>query len=635
MQLPTIFRQKPKATEGYRLGSGMFDMAIPPGMNYQSYLDAYGNVGWLFGAVSVIASSVAEAGWHLYQLKAGERVELFEHPALELLKKVNPFQTRYEFFQLLVMYRKLVGDSFITLNYNRMGYPAEMWLASPSFMKVIPHPTEFISHYEFERGANKVRFECNEVIRIKDPNPSNPLAGLGAAQSIGLDLDSEKNAARYQNKLFYNDGRPGLILSIEDSDPGPEAKKELELYWNQKFRGVSNAYKTAFLFGKVTPHMIALSTKDMDFKELRRYSRETILGAYHIPASIMGITENVNRANAEAGEYTFAKRVIKPELTQIREALNEQLCPLFGSDIEFDFDDPVPANREQIVSETMQAVAGGVITREEARLNLGYDPEPDGGTFLMPFSVTPVSVGEVASNPKALKHKFYSDQQKEAMWRSYVGQAEKDEDKFKSVLKKLFTDQAKEVISNIESWRDGTFNETEANEQFQKALTPAIEQSFKTGWAFADSTTRRPLKADVAPLTNPLVLEWIINHAFELARGLNDTSIKELRVLLAEGYALGESIPQLTQRIEGYFTLSASSRAEMIARTETINASNKGAEELYRSEGVQKVEWYTALGDERTCEECGALHGNIYPISEGPRPALHPNCRCVIFAYLD
>lgn len=44
----------------------------------------------------------------------------------------------------------------------------------------------------------------------------------------------------------------------------------------------------------------------MDSRALRLLNRDNILGAYG-SASVMGITENVNKANAEAGEYTFAR----------------------------------------------------------------------------------------------------------------------------------------------------------------------------------------------------------------------------------------------------------------------------------------------------------------------------------------
>lgn len=617
-------KAKPK-TETYRLGVAS-EMAIPPGWNYNQYLASYGQIGWLFGAVSVIANAAAEVNWHLYKVRNGEHTELDNHPALDLINKVNPFQTRYEFFQSLVTYRKLVGDAYIVLNYARTGYPVEMWLASPSYMSVIPHPTQYLSHYEYRKGTEKVRFELNEIIRIKDPNPLNPLAGLGTVQPLSQDLDSERNAARYQNKLFYNDGRPGLIVSSQESYPGKDEAEERVKYWNSQFRGVGNAYKTAFLYGGATANVITLSNKDMDFKELRRYSRDTILGAYHIPQSIMGISEVGSRARAEADEYIFAKRVIKPELTQIKEALNEQLLPLFGDDLEFDFDDPVPENREQEVLETTSLVTAGVITREMALAKLGYD-EPTNGTYLLPWNISPVPVN---TSVKSLKTKGYSDEQKEVMWRSYSSQTMRDESLFKTVISELFDSQRTEVIDNLTNSRDYLFNESD--EAFQQKLIPAVEQSFKTGWGFAESTTRKPIK-EIPAILNNLALEWIKNHSLELAKGLNETTKRELQALLAEGYAQGEGIAQLTARIDSYYRQTG--RAEMVARTETIAASNEGALQLYQSEGVEKVQWYTSL-DGRTCEICMPYHEEVFPVMESHNmiPA-HPRCRCVWLAYVD
>ena len=88
---------------GYRLGSGAMiaDMEIPPGWNYESYLKVYGQVGWLFGAVSIISESVADTDWHLYRTDRDEREEVLDHPLSELMKHVNRFQTWYQFSQLL------------------------------------------------------------------------------------------------------------------------------------------------------------------------------------------------------------------------------------------------------------------------------------------------------------------------------------------------------------------------------------------------------------------------------------------------------------------------------------------------------------------------------------------------------
>jgi SPP1 gp7 family putative phage head morphogenesis protein len=76
-------------------------------------------------------------------------------------------------------------------------------------------------------------------------------------------------------------------------------------------------------------------------------------------------------------------------------------------------------------------------------------------------------------------------------------------------------------------------------------------------------------------------------------------------------------------------------RAMLIARTETIRASNQGALASYRAADVAQKEWTTAE-DDRVSEDCEA-NGDQGPIgideafdSGDMTPPAHPNCRCVI-----
>jgi SPP1 gp7 family putative phage head morphogenesis protein len=127
-------------------------------------------------------------------------------------------------------------------------------------------------------------------------------------------------------------------------------------------------------------------------------------------------------------------------------------------------------------------------------------------------------------------------------------------------------------------------------------------------------------------------LDWIKLRSLTLAKSINKTTLEALRNELALGFEAGESIPQLSKRIEGYFTDNAKIRAKMISRTEVVTASNKGANDRYQKEGVNKIEW---LASPDSCSECAPLDGSIFPVNEGPRPSLHPNCRCTILPVLD
>ena len=128
-------------------------------------------------------------------------------------------------------------------------------------------------------------------------------------------------------------------------------------------------------------------------------------------------------------------------------------------------------------------------------------------------------------------------------------------------------------------------------------------------------------------------LEWIKLRSLTLATTINKTTMEALRNELALGFQAGESIQQLTKRIEGYFTENAKYRAEMVSRSEVIASANEGALHRFELEGVDKSEFLAAPD---ACEVCLPLNGEVRPTKEshGIIP-LHPFCRCVWLPYLD
>jgi len=119
---------------------------------------------------------------------------------------------------------------------------------------------------------------------------------------------------------------------------------------------------------------------------------------------------------------------------------------------------------------------------------------------------------------------------------------------------------------------------------------------------------------------------WIAERSLTLAKSINKTTLEALRHELSLGFEAGESIQQLTKRIEGYFEGNARMRAEMVSRTEVISAYNEGHLHRYELEGIDKSEFYASVG---ACEECLSYDGEVFITKEahGIIP-VHVNCRC-------
>jgi phage portal protein BeeE len=96
--------------------------------------------------------------------------------------------------------------------------------------------------------------------------------------------------------------------------------------------------------------------RDMQFEQLRRFSRETFRQAYGFPKPLLGDVEDVNRANAEAAEVVFSRCLRVARLNRWRTMLNDDFLPLFGpGGVEFDYANPIPAFPEMVTPEPQSA----------------------------------------------------------------------------------------------------------------------------------------------------------------------------------------------------------------------------------------------------------------------------------------
>lgn len=141
-----------------------------------------------------------------------------------------------------------------------------------------------------------------------------------------------------------------------------------------------------------------------------------------------------------------------------------------------------------------------------------------------------------------------------------------------------------------------------------------------------DAVFRKPMHADALGL--------LFTRSFNELEGVTDAMADEMARVLAEGLSQGWNPNRMARELNDRVDAVGLHRARMIARTETVRATNEAALNRYsefdqRIEGVTVVAEYATAGDLRVCPECAALDGQIYSLSDarGVIP-VHPNCRC-------
>ncbi len=113
---------------------------------------------------------------------------------------------------------------------------------------------------------------------------------------------------------------------------------------------------------------------------------------------------------------------------------------------------------------------------------------------------------------------------------------------------------------------------------------------------------------------------------------------------IRQGFVEGEGVGDMVRRIRGSrasgYTdgvMQATRRgAESLVRTTVNHIANQAHEAVYQANAdlISGEAWLATL-DPDTCEECGALDGQEWPLDEGhDTPPAHVNCRCTIVPVL-
>ena len=342
----------------------------------EQQLAAFGASGTLFGIVHKTSTAVAALDWTLWRKAASgnkeDRVEVSSHAILDMWNAPNEFYTNAEFCEATQQHIDLTGEGWWLVERSAMvrSVVLGMWPVRPDRMTPVPSVDSFIAGYIYTSpDGERIPLQRDEVIQIKMPNPLDPYRGLGPVQSILTYVDSAKYGAEWNRTFFLNSAEPGGIIEIDKRLSDTEFK-EMTTRWREQHQGVSAAHRVAIVEqGKWVDRKF--SQRDMQFAQLQTLSRDTIMEAFGFPKSMLGVTEDVNRANAETGKEIFAENLTVPRANRLRDALNYRLLPMFGAvGLEMDYKDPTPDNKEQLTAEqTAQC------TNFATLISAGVDPD--------------------------------------------------------------------------------------------------------------------------------------------------------------------------------------------------------------------------------------------------------------------
>jgi HK97 family phage portal protein len=321
----------------------------------QAQLRAYGSNGTLFGIVNRTSTATAAVNWRLWRkAKSGkkeDRTEVTSHACIDLWNKPNEFFTNRLFVETEQQHVDLTGEGWIVIakSPQMKNLPLELWPVPPHRMRPAVSPTDYLLGYIYTSpDGEEVPLGKEDVIQMRMPDPDNIYRGLGPVQALMRTLDSQRYSEEWNRNFFVNGAEPGGIIEVEER-LGDDEFNEFRDRWAEAHQGIDNAHRVAILENKMKWVDRKYTMRDMQFVELAEVGDNKLFVAYGVSKSMLGVTENVNRSNAESGKVMFAEYLTIPRLDRIKDMLNFQLLPKYGptaEGLEWDYDDPVPPDAE-------------------------------------------------------------------------------------------------------------------------------------------------------------------------------------------------------------------------------------------------------------------------------------------------
>jgi len=662
---------------------------------------------WVYSAVKAIADELAATEIRAFQMKAdGTSEELLDHEVLDMLNAPNPYMTGDKLRFLTSSHLELTGNAYWHLYgvKDLSQKPSAIYALPPQDVTIVrgTYP-ELIKEYRYRDGQTTHTFKPFEIIHFDYADPNDPVEGIGTVQAVWDWIESDELAQEFNKKFYENGARlSGLIEhpSAFNADQMNFIKKSFE----QIYSGVQNAYRTAVLPTGAKFQQVSASPKELDFQESGKNNRDKILGGFRVPKTALGLTEDVNRANAEATDYVFASRAIGPKRKHLISYLNEFFVSRFGDGLWLDFHNTIPDDKDAKTRE-MQAATGNqpVISINEAREKYyGLGPIENGNAVRGDLMKQPVGEPIKSANQaviktvkKAIKSRYaknndtrkkiskeigekmaevikeFKEQEKEAKTKAAQGIAKMSDGEFE-ILYKSFANRVNPYKDKI---TDGV---KEVNESLRKEVRGNLSKLLKStkgidmNELFNGDNAVKSITDMASPILSDLytteaaaavaligiegfeVLPDTVKTAIERAVGLLSSSYTDsmrelLKAKLTESMAEGPDLDVLTKRVNEIFDFQNEIRANQVATTETFRIGNEATVEAWKQTGVVKTKkWYTAE-DERVCESCGPMHGEVIDIEKNffdlgdttdtgaeityddvNFPPLHVSCRCYV-----
>jgi HK97 family phage portal protein len=340
-----------------------------------TYLQAYNKLETVNRGVNMIVSACSSLDYDVRDSKADPVVGGMRQKSLVKLLNYtpNPYQSAQDFRTNIFTDFILEGNIFIYWD------GAHMYHLPASNVEIDTDPKTYVKSYTYNR---EVKFRPDEVIHIKELSSLSIYRGTSRLASADRNIKILYKMQTFQEQFFENGAVMGLILTSENT-LSQQAKERTIQNWRTQYSPKNGAKKPMILDSGLKPWgEFSDSFKDMDFDNSIKTHDTKILKSLGVPPILL---DGGNNANIAPNLRLFYLETVLPIVTRYVSAMER----FFGYDVEA-ITSTVSALQPElkdVAAYYTTLVNGGVISPNEARLELRYETKPGHDDLRVPANI--------------------------------------------------------------------------------------------------------------------------------------------------------------------------------------------------------------------------------------------------------
>ena len=290
--------------------------------------EGYNASAIVYAAVEKRAKLVASVPWVAEKRdRNGDWIAQEGSPLQRLLDRPNPEQSMYELMYEVSQSLDLAGNSYLSEVRSGRRPPTAIWHLPAQYMRLKPGRARLVDLYEYQEAGNKIAMDPDDIIHLKMPNPNSSWFGMPVLMAAGRATDIDRESGIWQKSSLQNRGVIDIHFEVPEGTT-PEQIDKAKEQWREKHSGAHNAREPIFTSGKVS--QLGQTAVEMDFVNSRRAVWTEIAAVFGVPLATLGLTEDVNLANAESMNKQLWENTIIPQLELLQRQLNHQLAIEYG-----------------------------------------------------------------------------------------------------------------------------------------------------------------------------------------------------------------------------------------------------------------------------------------------------------------